>query len=190
MSTIRCVAALLWIALLLTTPQVWAQSSAASSSEVDALEAELDKELAELSTADCALACAALESMSRSAERICQLAPGARCQAARDKVSSATQRVRDACPDCAAATHEDDRFRQEQTAPAEPTPSELELAGKGDDDDDDEKKSKSAPSSAPPAEDASSAGCAACAIGQRSDDRGAALLLLCALGLALLRRRR
>jgi MYXO-CTERM domain-containing protein len=188
MSTIRCIAALLLVTLLLTAPEAWAQSSATSpAGEIEALEADLDKELAALSTADCALACAALESMSRSAERICQLAPGARCQAARDKVSSATRRVRDACPDCAAAAHDDDLLRQQQSTPAEPAPSELDMAGERADED--EKRSKAAPSSAPPAEDAGSAGCAACAIGQQSDDRGAALLLLCALGLALLRRR-
>ena len=49
----------------------------------------------------CENACDALASMSRSADRICQLAgPGARCDAAKARVSSATTRVTAQCSEC------------------------------------------------------------------------------------------
>jgi MYXO-CTERM domain-containing protein len=76
----------------------------AQGSDLDELEAELAASSEEAASADCSVACKALESMIRSADRICDLEPGARCDAARKKVDEAKRRVREACPDCAAAT--------------------------------------------------------------------------------------
>ena len=194
MSTIRCLVLLLSALLTLASPAAFAQgqgapgsaSASSATAEIDKLEADLDKELAELSTADCVLACKALESMSRSAERICELAPGPRCDAARGKVDSASERVRNACPDCAAATKRDFRTQPKPGVSEEP----VKLKGEADDDDDDEEMAAdAAPASAPPSEDAGAAGCAACTIGERRSEGGAALALLLMLGLALLRRR-
>lgn len=70
-----------------------------TAAEVARLEGELDATVASLST-DCATACKALASIQRATERICALAPGPRCEAARAKADDATQRVRATCPDC------------------------------------------------------------------------------------------
>jgi hypothetical protein len=49
----------------------------------------------------CENACSALASMSRSADRICQLAgPGDRCEAAKSRVAGATTRVTARCSEC------------------------------------------------------------------------------------------
>lgn len=48
----------------------------------------------------CESACDALESMKKAAARICALAPGERCEAARARVANAEQRVMEACPGC------------------------------------------------------------------------------------------
>lgn len=52
----------------------------------------------------CFIACSALGSMQRSAERVCSLAgeDDTRCVGARDRVASATARVSAACPACPA----------------------------------------------------------------------------------------
>jgi hypothetical protein len=68
--------------------------------DVDALQAALDRDYAQAMANDCALACRALESMRRSAERLCQLDPGERCARAKGKVDAATTRVRSSCPTC------------------------------------------------------------------------------------------
>ena len=70
--------------------------------------AAAEKELAEaestLSTSDCAIACRALASIRRAADKICAIEPGSpRCDAARTKERDATRRVRASCPDCAIA---------------------------------------------------------------------------------------
>src|SRR6185369_10174248 len=82
-------------ALLVTT--------ARAAEDVSTLEKQLADEVARLSTSDCNLACRALESIRRAAERICTLEPGPRCEAARAKVAESTRRVHDACPACNAA---------------------------------------------------------------------------------------
>jgi hypothetical protein len=56
----------------------------------------------------CSIACRALASMRRSADRLCQLAPSAspdapRCNDAKDRVTKAEQRVRERCAACAEA---------------------------------------------------------------------------------------
>ncbi len=69
-------------------------------------ELALDRAATELSAAnrDCALACKALASMRRSADRICELAgpgdPDGRCRQARERVRDAQTRVRGGCSDC------------------------------------------------------------------------------------------
>jgi MYXO-CTERM domain-containing protein len=69
--------------------------------DVDALMAQLDRDYAQALASDCALACKALESMRRSADRLCQLDPGDRCARAKQKVDSASTRVKATCPACA-----------------------------------------------------------------------------------------
>ena len=64
---------------------------------------QLDDEHAALSTSDCYVACRALTSIRRAADKICALEPGPRCDSAREKADDATRRVRAACPDCAIA---------------------------------------------------------------------------------------
>lgn len=57
----------------------------------------------EVSTADsCASACEALSAMKKAADRICELAPGERCDSARARVVAAEKRVMEACPGCEA----------------------------------------------------------------------------------------
>jgi uncharacterized protein (TIGR03382 family) len=51
-------------------------------------------------TTDCAQACKALESLSRAAKHICDIAPE-HCKEARARLSDATARVRAVCPSCA-----------------------------------------------------------------------------------------
>jgi hypothetical protein len=72
----------------------------AAPQDVRTLEKQLDDEVAALSTSDCNLACRALASIRRAADRICALEPGPRCDAARAKVAEATRRVKETCPEC------------------------------------------------------------------------------------------
>lgn len=51
------------------------------------------------STQDCATACKALESLSRAAQHICEVAPD-QCDAAKARLKSASDRVHAACPSC------------------------------------------------------------------------------------------
>ncbi len=83
--------------------------------ELPTLELQLDDELQQAGAGDCATACRALDSMRRAAERICAIDPGLPCQKAREKVAHAEQRVRAACPECAAAPP-----REEQEPAAAP----------------------------------------------------------------------
>jgi hypothetical protein len=78
-------------------------TAARAAEDVRTLEKQLADEVASLSTSDCNLACRALESIRRAADRICALEPGPRCDAARAKVAESTRRVREACPACVAA---------------------------------------------------------------------------------------
>ncbi|KYF83873.1 hypothetical protein BE17_29950, partial [Sorangium cellulosum] len=60
-------------------------------------------EAEKVSAAPCETACRALASMSRAAQHLCGLAGDAdqRCDAARTRVKSATDRVEAQCPRCA-----------------------------------------------------------------------------------------
>jgi hypothetical protein len=50
----------------------------------------------------CETACGALGSMRRAADRVCELAPGDRCESAHARVVTAEKRVSDSCPGCSA----------------------------------------------------------------------------------------
>lgn len=127
------------------------------TADIDTLVSGLDDALAALDTSDCAVACQALESMIRSAERICDIDPGEPCTAARAKVEAARQRVLAACPDCAAAAagaagkRRHDANEKSGSRP-EPVEEKVRVTTEGRDE-----------PSAPPAEDASG-GCASCAL--------------------------
>jgi hypothetical protein len=94
----------------------------AASDEVTALETQLGQETSELSTSDCTAACKALASILRAADRICELEPGPRCDAARKKADAATRQVREACPDCAIAQLLKDEPPQERAMAPAPAP--------------------------------------------------------------------
>jgi MYXO-CTERM domain-containing protein len=141
------------------------------------LEAELEAGEAALASGDCAVACKALESMIRSAARICELEPGERCEAARRKVTEAKRRVRDACPDC-------DSAREEAALPRPTVPERPPPKGAGDGD-----VAVPEPAGAEASTvDKRGGGCGACAVGRG----GGATPALALLGLlwALRRRRR
>ncbi len=137
-------------------------SAEGEARERDDLTRQLAQDYAALSTSDCAVACRALGSMQRAADRICVLSPGPACDDARGKVDDARRRVREACPMCAA-----ERPRLESPAPL---PAPVVQA-----------------SAAPPAERARG-GCAGCATtdADAGSLRGAGALLL----LLLVSRRR
>lgn len=109
------------IAGLLAFCVVCASGAVASAAdEVTTLETQLGRETTELSTSDCAAACKALASIRRASDRICELEPGPRCEAARAKAEDATKKVRDACPECAIAQmKKEDDERRAMTPPAE-----------------------------------------------------------------------
>lgn len=48
----------------------------------------------------CESACDALSAMRKAADRICELAPGERCDTARARVADAEKRVTEACSEC------------------------------------------------------------------------------------------
>ncbi len=75
-------------------------ADAGAGDDIQALERQLSEEHAALSTADCNVACRALGSIRRAADKICALEPGPRCDSAREKAADATRHVRDVCPDC------------------------------------------------------------------------------------------
>jgi hypothetical protein len=97
-------AVLLGLAMTAAPAQALAAPSSmddAGPTNVDVLMKELTREVESLSVADCTLSCKALASMERARDRICELAPGARCDEARAKVASAQEKVAAACPSCA-----------------------------------------------------------------------------------------
>lgn len=131
---------------------------ASAADEATTLEARLGRETAELSTNDCAAACKALASIRRATDRICELEPGPRCDAARAKAEDATKRVRDACPECAIARLEDDHVKKpgeegRATTPPADTPS-------------------AKPAAAPAPERSEARGCRSCATSSGAPDRG------------------
>lgn len=77
-----------------------AQATLGPGNDVDAVQAEVDRDYAQARSSDCSLACRALESMRHATERLCALDPGDRCASAKKKLDDATSRVRTACPVC------------------------------------------------------------------------------------------
>jgi MYXO-CTERM domain-containing protein len=100
---VKRVAALacLWLLPSVAHAQMTGAAAVDAGNDVDALMAQLDRDYAQALASDCALACKALESMRRSADRLCQLEPGDRCARAKQKVDSASARVKATCPTCA-----------------------------------------------------------------------------------------
>ena len=94
-----------------------AQTALAPAGDVDAAQAEVDRDYAQALASDCALACRALESMKHATERLCALDPGDRCASAKSKLADATTRVRTACPVCPEQL-------EEKKPVATPTPAE------------------------------------------------------------------
>lgn len=141
-----------------------AQPALASGSDVDAAQAEVDRDYAQALASDCGLACRALESMRHATEKLCALDPGDRCANAKKKLDDATTRVRTACPVCPEQL-------EERRPVASPPPAE-------------------APSSMNAVEAASvqkKGGCAGCATTSAPADAVGPIALV---GLALLLRRR
>ena len=146
---------------------IFVATDASAADEVTTLETQLGKEASELSTSDCAAACKALASIRRAADRICELEPGPRCDAARSKAENATKKVREACPECAIAGLKKDEEQERRAAkPADsPTMATAEAA--------------------PPSERAG--GCRNCSTSSGAPDRGDFAVF--ALAALLLRRR-
>jgi hypothetical protein len=171
-SSVSCVALVATLALANA-----AAAQDAGRGEIPALEAELARAASALATGACAVACPALASMKRAADRICALEPGPRCDAARAKVREAQRRVEEACPDCITRDHE---------APSQAKADESKVRR--------EKEEPAPPAQPPPAEPASQmaprrGGCASCEVGVSRElprGLGAALVML---ALALRRRR-
>ena len=113
------------------------------------------------STQDCATACKALESLSRAAQHICEVAPD-QCEAAKARLKNASDRVHAACPSC--------EVRAEATAqPNAPTTGDHALVV------------QSAPEHG---------GCAGCAMASHGESAGAAAFVLSLLAGIGRRRRR
>jgi hypothetical protein len=113
--------------LCVTVVVALTMSKAARADDVRTLEKQLADEVSSLSTSDCNLACRALASIRRAADRICALEPGPRCDAARAKVAEAVRRVQESCPSCAAVDiplAEEASAREEKESRAE-TPTQL-----------------------------------------------------------------
>ncbi|MEQ9318718.1 MAG: MYXO-CTERM sorting domain-containing protein [Polyangiaceae bacterium] len=173
-----------------------AAQPAEGAAAIDELVVELGVKGAQLAhglqAGNCVAACEALASMQRAAERICELEPGPRCDAAKRNVEEARQRVSEACPECYEARREGNEAQANQPPPKKPDDDD----GTRDSLEELEQEDRpvqlggSAPASAPPEED-SRGGCAACAVGDEPDGGGSALGWL-ALGaaVAVLRRRR
>ncbi len=117
------------------------------------------------STQDCATACKALESLSRAAQHICEVAPD-ECESAKAKLKSASDRVHAACPSCevragtmAGAAGPADAHTEQQVVTVQSAPAH--------------------------------GGCAGCAMSSRNDaGAGASLSLLLLAGIGWRRRRR
>jgi MYXO-CTERM domain-containing protein len=176
--------------MLGATGTAWAEDKGAQA-EIAALEAQLARAAASLSTGSCDVACRALDSMERARGRLCALDPGPRCAEARDRVKKAGDRVRAACPECSTSLEEAPpavgvkKAPSPAAEPASPPPPPPDAPPR--------------PAAPPPPEPSVEAaavrrggGCAGCTVAD--DDRGAlgvgALAVLGALaGLARRRRR-
>jgi MYXO-CTERM domain-containing protein len=144
-----------------------AQAALAPAADVDAAQAEVDRDYAQALAGDCTLACRALDSMRHATDRLCVLDPGDRCASAKSKLADATSRVQKACPVCAEAL-------EEKKPVATPRPAE-------------------APASAELVQTTSvqkSGGCAGCATTGATADAVGPLALAGLVLLALRRRRR
>jgi MYXO-CTERM domain-containing protein len=97
----------------------------AGSGDLTALQAEIERDYAQAvaTASDCAVACRALESMKRAADRLCALEPGDRCTQAQQKLKDATDHVRSSCPACAQALAGGDQKAAPQNATQTPPPS-------------------------------------------------------------------
>lgn len=158
----RRVAAFLLLAIFPTN--AYAQSADARA-DMDALAAEIDRDLAQAQSADCDTACRALASMRRATERLCTMDPGDRCALARQKLANATARVKSACPSCAEAMGQ----ALDESAKAEAAPEPVITAAQSE-----EVQKKSG-------------GCAGCTISAASGDAPSGAWLL---ALLLLRKKR
>lgn len=176
----------IWLSLALVSALVAPASALADEppvSEIDELVTALDDTIAALDTSDCAVACRALASMIRSADRICEIDPGPPCAEARAKVEAARQKVLAACPDCTAAAagaKEKTPRRDEDKAPApgsQPVEENERITG-----------ARESAVDAPPAED-KGGGCASCALVGHAPI-GGGWWLLAGAGLFAARRRR
>lgn len=98
--------ALAVLLLTLVPATALAQPALASGADVDAAQAEVDRDYTQALASDCGLACRALESMRHATERLCALDPGDRCASAKSKLADATTRVQKACPVCAGQLEE------------------------------------------------------------------------------------
>jgi MYXO-CTERM domain-containing protein len=100
------------VAVALATPAVAHAAAPDAGESIADLEAEIDRNAAVVerarqsalaqAQADCDTACRAFDSMRRASDRLCALDPGDRCTAARGKVRDAADKLRAACPACAA----------------------------------------------------------------------------------------
>jgi MYXO-CTERM domain-containing protein len=168
----RAVAVAVTSAAILSTRIAVAQDVQRQIAE---LEAQIAKDESALASADCSLACAALGSMRRAAERLCGLDPGPRCEAARAKVEDAKRRVRDACPQCAVSGDGQETPVQAGAAKEDAVP---------------DMKAPPAPEPASAAPEPGKGGCAGCAIQDRTSPSGVAALAVAALAAIALGRRR
>jgi MYXO-CTERM domain-containing protein len=184
------VASVLSLSLSLGGAATAQSASSAASDDVEAVEAELDAQhdklrgfdakldAGEMQAEDCSAICDYLVAMGRTVERLCKLAPGPRCEAARSKLEAARQRVLKACPECE-GSGEEFVAKTKKPAPVQPTAQ----PGMVDE--------ELAEAPAPPSEDASGAGCAGCATVSSDDDgRDAGLAAILLLAGVVLRRRR
>jgi hypothetical protein len=156
----------------------------------------------------CAVACPALASMERAADRICALDPGPRCAAARAKVRDAAQRVEQACGPCRdgkpSVPKDKDTPEKAADKPALPSPSSAPaptppaVQSKGAEEPLGGATPPPAPPpppAAPPAESVNAAaprrgGCAACAVGGSGEQAlGGSLLAALAVAAGVARRR-
>ncbi len=88
------------LAILLAPSLAAAQTTTPTESQKTWSEVQQQAAEAE-NTQDCAIACRALESLARATQHLCDLGPE-HCDEARAKLREATERVRAACPECAA----------------------------------------------------------------------------------------
>jgi len=180
-------------------------TAAEARAAIAGAQSDLDDALAQ-TTVDCAVACTALASMQRSAERLCELEPGPRCDEVRERVETARGRVAERCPTCEALREAagpkqpasdphpepppgNDRIEVDDD---KPKPKAASATTKSKDDEPLQSvavtgESASSPAGAPPSEE-STGGCAACHLGGANDPRGLWALALAGLALALRRR--